>query len=111
MLTLLQAEPPSTMMNGSLYEETSNSRSSVEVVQPASNGPLHIPAKRVNPDPAWRCRPTVTPTAEGWWKEAVVLSATATTTRRPNPGPLMRTIRRSTVTPPSTTSPLYAGKA
>ncbi|XP_035209319.1 homeobox protein abdominal-B-like [Stegodyphus dumicola] len=34
-------------MNGSLYEETSNSRSSVEVVQPASTGPLHIPAKRV----------------------------------------------------------------
>ncbi|GIY22000.1 homeobox protein abdominal-B [Caerostris darwini] len=46
MLDLLQAEP---MMNGSLYEETSNSRSSVEVVQPSSNGPLHIPAKRVNP--------------------------------------------------------------
>ncbi|XP_054712651.1 LOW QUALITY PROTEIN: homeobox protein abdominal-B-like [Uloborus diversus] len=38
----------SAMMNGSLYEETSNSRSSVEVVpQSASTGPLHIPAKRV----------------------------------------------------------------
>lgn len=37
------------MMNGSLYEETSNSRSSVEVVQPAvSSGPLHIPAKRIS---------------------------------------------------------------
>jgi len=41
-----------SMMNGSLYEESSGNRSSLEVVAPPSQpsvqpGPLHIPAKRV----------------------------------------------------------------
>lgn len=48
MLPFPQAEPT---MNGSLYEETSNSRSSVEVVPP----PLHIPAKRALAVSAYEC--------------------------------------------------------